>query len=152
MKIIKYLSQSRHLITPVGWMGGWMDGQTVGRVLVVNVFPPVVSEDGISLPPQEVPSHSILLKQREQQTISFFPANGLSTSICSLDTYFLLSFSTCHRIFKRRDQQPMEIIVGSYAMEGELSFPLCLILRMWSYPPVSTSGIRPSVKTVEVFP
>ena len=65
MKIIKYLSQSRHIVTTVGWMGGWMDGQTVGRVLVVNVVPPVVSEDGMSLPPQEVPSHSILLKQRE---------------------------------------------------------------------------------------
>ena len=45
-----------------------MDGQRDGSVLTANLFPLVVSEDGLSLPPQEVPRHFILLKQRELES------------------------------------------------------------------------------------
>lgn len=84
-----------------------------------------------------------------KQIISPFPV--LSTSVFSLNLYFPLFFLTYHRILKGRDEHPRKITVNSYSVKRKLPFLLCLVLRVWLYPPVSTSTLRASAKTLEVF-
>lgn len=123
-----------------GWVNEWMDGQTDTRT-------GFSCKSLSSCQCQELDSHFSLrtflaipysLTKDEQKT---FPANVLSTSIFSLNLYFPLSSLTSHRILKGKNQYPRKIIGSSYSMRGKLPF-LCLILRMWSYPPGSTSGVR----------
>lgn len=132
-----------------GWMNGWMDGQTDTRM-------GFSCKSLSSCQCQEVDSHFSLRKflaiphsltKDEQKT---FPANVLSTSIFSLNLYFPLSSLTYHRILSGKNQYPRTITGSSDSMKGKLPF-LCLILRMWSYPPGATCGVRASVKTLGVF-
>ena len=74
-------------------------------------------------------------------------------SLFFLPQFFLstLFFPTYHRILKGRDEHSRKIIVNSYSVKRKLPFLLCLVLRVWPYPPVSTSTLRASAKTLEVF-